>query len=45
MKKKKKMKKKKTKMGDFKVGSFANDTRSLAFKANLYNGCSIFNST
>ena len=32
---KKKMKKKKTKMGDFKVRSFANDTRSLAFKANL----------
>ena len=31
----KKMKKKKTKMGDFKVRSFANDTRSLAFKANL----------
>ena len=34
-KKKKKMKKKKTKIGDFKVRSFANDTRSLAFKANL----------
>ena len=34
-KKMKKMKKKKTKMGDFKVRSFANDTRSLAFKANL----------
>ena len=33
--KKKKMKKKKTKMGVFKVRSFANDTRSLAFKANL----------
>ena len=32
---KKKMKKKKTKMGDFKVRSFVNDTRSLAFKANL----------
>ena len=32
---KKKIKKKKTKMGDFKVRSFANDTRSLAFKANL----------
>ena len=28
-KKMKKMKKKKTKMGDFKVRSFANDTRSL----------------
>ena len=34
-KKMKKMKKKKTKMGDFKVCSFAHDTRSLAFKANL----------
>ena len=33
--KKKMKKKKKTKMGDFKVRSFANDTRSLAFKANL----------
>ena len=32
---KKKMRKKKTKMGDFKVRSFANDTWSLAFKANL----------
>ena len=34
MKKMKKMKKK-MKMGDFKVRSFADDTRSLAFKANL----------
>ena len=35
--KKMKMKKmkKKMKMGDFKVRSFADDTRSLAFKANL----------
>ena len=34
MKKMKKMKKK-MKMGDFKVRSFADDKRSLAFKANL----------